>query len=43
MGKHDRPLGTIWTIESRSSEVYHKLLDKPLLQLEGYLRLVVSN
>ena len=43
MGKHDERLGTIWTIESRASEVYHKLPDKPPLQLEGYLRLVVSN
>lgn len=43
MGKHYGRLGTIWTIESRAFEVDHKLLDKPLLQLEGYLRLVVSN
>ena len=43
MGKHNGRLGKMWTIESRAFEVYHKLLDKPLLQLEGYLRLVVSN
>ena len=42
-GKTWRTIGDNLALESRAFEVDQKLLDKPLLQLEGYLRLVVSN